>query len=302
MTYRATLPKSQARTTTRSRPPGTLSSASPSPTIANEVSKVPDQIFENVAPQSTLGQLAATAGYTSLKVIVGAAMSPVDISAQTVTFSEDTRAVNIPILGPVADNLAKESSDFVDKPGWDTGLQVFGAASGAFLTAMAPVQGGRYFDAPGFKKSGKISVEDPSGSANKLDKPIEPDDVVVWERSENVWNCAACPEPERKIVRRFDSKKNIKKLKKKGMEFDPEKGKGIPTTSTNIDPVNPDKIREMTGARSADAYVDIDVTGKKILEIKTKKGHVEVRIQENIDPEDIVSGSGGRVKKRKRSK
>ncbi len=105
-------------------------------------------------------------------------------------------------------------------------------------------------------------------------------------------------EKERIIVRRFDSKRNIKKMKKEGVKYDPQKGNGIPTCTTNIDPVHPDKIKKALGARSADAYVDIDVTDKKTLTRKTKEGKVEIVIQEDIDPGDIV-GSGKVSKSRK---
>jgi RHS repeat-associated protein len=93
------------------------------------------------------------------------------------------------------------------------------------------------------------------------------------------------------IVRRFDTRKNIKNAKKNGIPFDPKKGQGIPTATTNIDPVDPDAIRELTGARAADEYVDIDISGKDVVETRTKAGNIEIRVQEDIRPEDIL-GSG----------
>ena len=102
------------------------------------------------------------------------------------------------------------------------------------------------------------------------------------------------------IVRRFDSKKNIKDARKNGIEFDPEKGSGISTTTTTIEPVGPDKIKELTGARSADAFIDINVAGKKKLVTNTKAGKQDIKVQETIKSEDIVGH--GRVAKNKKSK
>ncbi|MBL8194619.1 MAG: hypothetical protein JNM06_12565, partial [Blastocatellia bacterium] len=107
-------------------------------------------------------------------------------------------------------------------------------------------------------------------------------------------------EATKEVVRRFDTKQNIKQIKKEGITYDPNRGNGIPTTSTNIDPVNPNKIRQVTGARAADAYVDIDVTNKKKFERKTKAGRREIVIQENIAPKDIVDS--GKVQNSKFSK
>jgi uncharacterized protein RhaS with RHS repeats len=95
-------------------------------------------------------------------------------------------------------------------------------------------------------------------------------------------NCPNCK------VRRFDTKKNIKKAKKNGIDYDPEKGSGISATTTNIEPVNPNKIREITGmSREPEAYMDIDVTGKTMIQKTTKSGHIEFQIQGDILPTDI---------------
>jgi RHS repeat-associated protein len=94
---------------------------------------------------------------------------------------------------------------------------------------------------------------------------------------------------EGEIVRRFDSKQGIKDAKKNGIPFDPEKGNGIPTTSTDIEPRDPDKIKKATGADAADHFADIDISGKKVLRTKTKEGQPEIRVQEDINPEDIVA-------------
>jgi hypothetical protein len=107
-------------------------------------------------------------------------------------------------------------------------------------------------------------------------------------------------EGEGEIVRRFDSKANIKSAKKSGITYDPSKGSGIPTATTNIEPVNPDKIKDLLGARNADYYIDIDITDKKVLRRTTKQGNIEIVIQEDIKSEDIVGS--GRVKKSKKSR
>lgn len=83
-------------------------------------------------------------------------------------------------------------------------------------------------------------------------------------------------------MRRFDSPKNVKQAKKHGIQFDEAQGTGIPATTTNIDPVNPDRIKDVTGARNADAWMDIDISGKRILRRTTKEGRKEIVIQENI--------------------
>lgn len=93
----------------------------------------------------------------------------------------------------------------------------------------------------------------------------------------------------RQIVRRFDSRKNVKRARKHGIHFDVTKGNGIPAASTDIEPVNPDRIKEATGARNADAWIDIDVTGKQVLRRVTKAGRKEIVIREDIDPGQIVA-------------
>ena len=44
----------------------------------------------------------------------------------------------------------------------------------------------------------------------------------------------------------------------------------------------------MTGARNTEHFMDIDVTGKKTFVRRTKAGHTEIVVQENINPEDII--------------
>jgi len=103
----------------------------------------------------------------------------------------------------------------------------------------------------------------------------------------------------KEIVRRFDSKANIKNAKKKGITYDSSKGSGIPTATTNIEPLCADKIKELLGAKNADYYMDIDITDKPVLRRKTKQGNHEIVIQQDIKPEDIVSS--GIVKKSQKS-
>jgi hypothetical protein len=64
----------------------------------------------------------------------------------------------------------------------------------------------------------------------------------------------------RQFVRRFDGKAAIKSAKKYGIQFD-SGDSGISAVSTDIEPVEPDTIRDMTGAENADYWMDIDVTG-----------------------------------------
>lgn len=103
----------------------------------------------------------------------------------------------------------------------------------------------------------------------------------------------------REIVRRFDSKTNIKNAKKKGITYDSSQGSGIPTATTNIEPVGTDKIKKLLGAKNADYYIDIDITDKAVLRRKTKQGNHEIVIQQDIKPEDIIDS--GRVKKSPKS-
>ena len=99
----------------------------------------------------------------------------------------------------------------------------------------------------------------------------------------------APPLPPREIVRRFESRTNVKQARKQGIRFDQKRGNGIPAASTDIEPVNPDRIKEVTGARNADAWMDIDITGKQTLRRVTKAGRKEIVIREDVDPEQIVA-------------
>ncbi len=103
----------------------------------------------------------------------------------------------------------------------------------------------------------------------------------------------------RVIVRRFDSKQKIKRAKKHGIAIDPnmapDRTPAIPTTTTSIDPVNPNTIRKLTAAQRIEAFIDIDVTGKRLLVTKTKAGVTEIRVLDDIDASDIVNS--GRVRK-----
>ncbi len=106
---------------------------------------------------------------------------------------------------------------------------------------------------------------------------------------------------EGEIVRRFLNKKAMKNAKKRGIAFDAgAKRPGIDTTTTNIQPIGPDKIKEMTGARNADNFIDIDISGISVIRRKTKAGHHEIVLLEDIDPERIVDT--GRVIKSRRSR
>lgn len=93
------------------------------------------------------------------------------------------------------------------------------------------------------------------------------------------------------------SKAEYKNFKKNGFKYDSSDSRGgISTTSTNIDPKNPDSIKKSTGALGADYYVDIDVSDKNVFfKGKTKGGALDYKIQDNISVDDIVSC--GRVQK-----
>ena len=101
------------------------------------------------------------------------------------------------------------------------------------------------------------------------------------------------------VVRRFDSKSKIKDLKKNGIEFDPDKGNGIPTTTTNIEPVGPDKIKELTGANNATNFADIDISGLPVNRTTTKAGVTEIRVQVDIESTRVIDV--GRVRKNRQS-
>jgi RHS repeat-associated protein len=151
----------------------------------------------------------------------------------------------------------------------------------------------RYYEA----QSGRFVSEDPIRLIGGLNNYLYGSSSINWL---DPFGLSSDKGGEGEIVRRFDSKANIKTAKKNGIAYDPSKGSGIPTATTNIDPVNPDKIKTSLGARSADAYIDIDITGKQVLRRTTKQGNHEIVIQENIKPEDIVGS--GKVKKSKESK
>lgn len=89
------------------------------------------------------------------------------------------------------------------------------------------------------------------------------------------------------IVRRFDSRRNVKRAKKRGIRYDSNKGAGIPAVTTDVIPRKPDEIKRLTGARNADAFMDIDVTGKRLLRRFTKSGSKEFVIQDDIARRDI---------------
>jgi hypothetical protein len=101
-------------------------------------------------------------------------------------------------------------------------------------------------------------------------------------------------------VRRFDSRKNVRHAQKNGIKFDNDRGSGIPATTTNIEPVNPDKIKDVTGARNADAWMDIEIAGKRVVRRMTKEGRKEIVIQEDVSREDIQNV--GRTHRSKQSK
>ncbi len=99
------------------------------------------------------------------------------------------------------------------------------------------------------------------------------------------------PVPPTEVVRRFDTGRKIKEARKIGIKYDPTLGNGIPATSTDVEPVDPDEIKRITGARGADEFIDIDISGKQVLRRNTKAGNKEIVIQEDVLPDDIV-GSG----------
>jgi hypothetical protein len=101
---------------------------------------------------------------------------------------------------------------------------------------------------------------------------------------------AARPMQEtREVVRRFDSRKNVKRAKRRGIRFDATKGNGIPATTTDIEPVDPDRIKEATCARNADAWMDIEVTNKRVRRRFTKAGQKEIVILEDVDAGQILA-------------
>lgn len=91
-------------------------------------------------------------------------------------------------------------------------------------------------------------------------------------------------------VRRFVSKKEMKQLKKNGLEFNEDLGNGIPTTTRNFNPKNQSAVRRKLGARHAEFQVDIDATAIPRGETTvTRSGLPEFPLQGNIRPEDIIS-------------
>lgn len=94
-------------------------------------------------------------------------------------------------------------------------------------------------------------------------------------------------------VRRFMSKEEYKQFKKNGFKFDPTDSRGgISTTSTKVNPKNPDALKRSTGALGADYYVDINTSGKQVeLKGKTKGGLPDWKIKDDVSIDDIV-GSG----------
>ena len=91
-------------------------------------------------------------------------------------------------------------------------------------------------------------------------------------------------------ARRFMGRKEFKNVKKNGLVFDPDiaRNGGIPATTTNISPVGADNIRDITGAKCADYFVDFDISDVQTLLRKTKSGNTEIVILESIPPEKIV--------------
>lgn len=77
-------------------------------------------------------------------------------------------------------------------------------------------------------------------------------------------------------------------LRRRGIRFDETKGTGIPATTIDIEPVDPDRIRDVTGARNADAWMDIDITELKVLRRLTKSGRKEIVILEDILARQVI--------------
>ena len=91
-------------------------------------------------------------------------------------------------------------------------------------------------------------------------------------------------------VRRFMSKQELKQIKKEGLKFDPQKGNGIPTTTTNFSPATQARAKAGTGARSAQYQVDFDVKDlQKGPTTVTKAGLPEYPIQGDLTKDKIRS-------------
>jgi RHS repeat-associated protein len=94
------------------------------------------------------------------------------------------------------------------------------------------------------------------------------------------------------IVRRFMSKGEYKQLRKSGLQYDPTKGNGIPTTTTNFSPRSQCQAKSKTGAPHAEMQVDLDVTGvPQGPPKKTKAGLPEYTMQGNLTKSMIVSAT-----------
>lgn len=96
-----------------------------------------DQGVDKYAPGAFMTG-AATVAKTGIMVAKGIADTPKDIAKQSVEFVKDpTDLTKIPILGPVGTNLGVSAARFAEDQSFDNGVQLFGAASSAFLT-VAP--------------------------------------------------------------------------------------------------------------------------------------------------------------------
>jgi RHS repeat-associated protein len=94
-------------------------------------------------------------------------------------------------------------------------------------------------------------------------------------------------------VRRFMSKQELKQIKKEGVKFDPQKGDGIPTTTTNFSPATQSIAKKRTGALNAKYQVDFNVKDLEKGPTKsTKSGLPEYPIRGDLTKDKIL-----RVKK-----
>lgn len=89
-------------------------------------------------------------------------------------------------------------------------------------------------------------------------------------------------------MRRFDSRRNVKRARRRGIPFDETKGIGIPATTIDIEPVDSDRIKDVTGARNADAWMDIDITDMRVLRRLTKSGRKEIVILEDVLARQVI--------------
>lgn len=81
----------------------------------------------------------------------------------------------------------------------------------------------------------------------------------------------------------------MRRAKRRGIRFEASLGTGIPATTTDIAPVDPDRIKEVTGARHSDAWMDIDITGKRVLRRFTKAGRKEIVILDDILATQVIA-------------